>query len=434
MDKKEIEIPFGAFDSELMHQEINIPEGFEAEIKGDKIILTKTDSEDEKVRKELITHCRNTRCVTEEGAEKIAKWIAFLEKQGTPNQTSIWKHWKDGICGNGEGEPIYLIKVGNTYSLSSCLGFECDYIELSELDKLLSEKQSEQKPANKVEPKFHEGEWVVFNNRHDSVYQVEKIENYEYTLRHFLGGSMPLSFSHEDMIRAWTVKDVRDGDVLTDGDYPCLFKSINEGNGMFVYCGINGCRNFVTKADGEDNILWDDEPENYCPATKEQRDTLFAKMKEAGYEWDIEKKELKKIEDEEYNGEDYGIDGLWHAMNILEKTLGKVSGYQTDDGFLSHQCAITAVKKLCKQKASKWSEEDENRINHLIAYLEDKELFTAKDDIVYANWLKSLKPQNTWKPTDLQLDCLSDAIERYNSEGYPADVLKTLLRQLKKIG
>lgn len=42
--------------------------------------------------------------------------------------------------------------------------------------------------------------------------------------------------------------------------------------------------------------------------------------------------------------------------------------------------------------------------------------------------------EERWKPTDLQLECLSDAIERYNSEGYPADVLKTLLRQLKKIG
>jgi lipid II:glycine glycyltransferase (peptidoglycan interpeptide bridge formation enzyme) len=34
--------------------------------------------------------------------------------------------------------------------------------------------------------------------------------------------------------------------------------------------------------------------EHYHPANKEQRDTLFAKMEEAGYEWDAEKKELKK--------------------------------------------------------------------------------------------------------------------------------------------
>lgn len=32
------------------------------------------------------------------------------------------------------------------------------------------------------------------------------------------------------------------------------------------------------------------------PATKEQCDLLFQKMKEAGYEWDTEKKELKMIE------------------------------------------------------------------------------------------------------------------------------------------
>ena len=76
--------------------------------------------------------------------------LAWLEKQGTPNQTSIWKHWKDGIAGNGEGKPIYLIKYARTYSLSSCLCFECDYIELSELDKLLSEKQGEQKPQRMV--------------------------------------------------------------------------------------------------------------------------------------------------------------------------------------------------------------------------------------------------------------------------------------------
>lgn len=31
------------------------------------------------------------------------------------------------------------------------------------------------------------------------------------------------------------------------------------------------------------------------PATKEQRDLLFAKMKETGYEWDTDKKELNKI-------------------------------------------------------------------------------------------------------------------------------------------
>ena len=64
------------------------------------------------------------------------------EKQGEkPKKISIWKHWKDGIAGNGNGEQTYLIKTGNIYDISSCLGCECDYIELSELDNLLQGKQ-----------------------------------------------------------------------------------------------------------------------------------------------------------------------------------------------------------------------------------------------------------------------------------------------------
>jgi len=48
-------------------------EGFIPELK---------EFEDERIRKELIIHCRNIRCVTEEGAEKIAKWKR-LELPGT---------------------------------------------------------------------------------------------------------------------------------------------------------------------------------------------------------------------------------------------------------------------------------------------------------------------------------------------------------------
>lgn len=142
----EKEIPFGAFDSELMHEEISIPEGFEATIEGNKIILKKIEPEDERIRKYLIRYIDNTM----KSSELKSKLLAWLEKQDTPNQTSIWKHWKDGIAGNGEGKPIYLIKYGRIYSLSSYLCFECDYIELSELDKLMLEKQGEQKPQRMI--------------------------------------------------------------------------------------------------------------------------------------------------------------------------------------------------------------------------------------------------------------------------------------------
>ena len=121
--------------------------------RSDKIILTvnkqdwfdfKVDfpelkeSEDEKIRKELLDFFKSR----EYNCSK--RFIAWLEKQGEkPNKVSIWKHWDNGIAGNSDGVLTYLTKRGTTYSLSSCLSFECDYIELSELDKLMVEKQGE---------------------------------------------------------------------------------------------------------------------------------------------------------------------------------------------------------------------------------------------------------------------------------------------------
>lgn len=101
------------------------------------------ESEDERVKRILYSIsskiCFHLRDIfTEEEFQCFDAWsFAWLKKQGEkPKKVSIWKHWKDGIAGGAEGEQIFLTKIGRIYSISSCLGCECDYIELSELDKL----------------------------------------------------------------------------------------------------------------------------------------------------------------------------------------------------------------------------------------------------------------------------------------------------------
>ena len=69
------------------------------------------------------------------------------------------------------------------------------------------------KSTDKNKPRFNVGDWVIFITS-KSVYQVEKKENYEYTLRHIFGGSLCLSFSDEELIRDWTIQDAKDGDVI----------------------------------------------------------------------------------------------------------------------------------------------------------------------------------------------------------------------------
>jgi len=106
-------------------------------------------------------------------------------------------------------------------------------------------------------------------------------------------------------------------------------------------------------------------------------------------------------------GEDYGIDGLYHAIRILEETLGKVDGYQTDDGILEHKCAISAVKNLYEQKSS-WSEEDEKFFKTALWHISNSISNDTNTDIHCdtTEWLKSIKervqqqPKQEWSEED----------------------------------
>lgn len=141
---------------------------------------------------------------------------------------------------------------------------------------------------DKIEPKFNVGDWVVFLTS-ESVYQVEKKENYEYTLRHIFGGSLCLSFSDENLIREWTIRDAKDGDILATSVGAFIYNGNNGGGSCpGSYCGINTLGNFKTGVEHHWTC------KKVYPATKKQRDALMKAMNDAGYEWNAEKKELKK--------------------------------------------------------------------------------------------------------------------------------------------
>ena len=345
------------------------------------------ESEDERIRNNCI-HFLELQKTHHAATFEIDECIAWIEKQG---QTFTKKDMGDA----------YLKGI-------------CD--ARSEL-----EKQSK----DKVEPKFKVGDWVVFNNKHQSIYQVEKIEDGYYILRHTHGGTFRVCVLHDESLRLWTIEDGKDGDVLACNEEILLFKSYSVQGRISLYCWYNGQTNNFHNKEVSDTSLTT--RNKICPATKEQRDLLFQKMKDAGYEWDAEKKELKKIEQTPTDlpkGEDYGIDGLYHAISILEKTLGKVDGYQSDDGILEHKCAINAVKELYEQKPA-WSEEDETKINRIVACLEN--LNVADNDILLKdiNWLKDLKdrvqPKQEWSEEDEKMlrgiiDDFSDELDEWTDK------------------
>ena len=315
------------------------------------------------------------------------------------------------------------------------------------------EKQGEQKLADKVEPKFNVGDWVIFKDK--SVYKVKSIHNYEYTLQHILGGTMPLPFSSKNLIRPWTIQDAKDGEVLSfnDGhgdDCIELIKSITDKKIEFWFCLTNSNRYEVF--DG--NLPYTNlaSRKDATPATKEQRDLLFQKIHDAGYEWNKEKKELRKIENfpilsnsvktgKNWSEEDekcidncclligaadncyektFKDDCIHYLQSLKERIAWKPMWTEEDSSMqLTLMRDIEQVSFISKEgkderimwlnklddrfhqntndiQKSKWSEEDEGMMNHCIGaiHIAGKQVcnsYTAKDKEQMKKWLKSLK-------------------------------------------
>lgn len=197
------------------------------------------------------------------------------------------------------GTQAYFDKLGRyitTYeTVNSCMLFPSkDQMEWSKFTAPWYKKDK------LVEPKFKVGDWVI-----SSVLGTARImgvnDSNEYQLEYIDGKQ---EFSSIDYVNytydKWTIKDAKDGDVLCcKSGWICIFKTLNNHTNTFSsYCFMDSDKWFFDR--GFDGHTLDKKFINayngeIYPATKEQRDLLFQKMKEAYYKWDAGKKELKKV-------------------------------------------------------------------------------------------------------------------------------------------
>lgn len=164
-------------------------------------------------------------------------------------------------------------------------------------------KQGEQKSDDKIEPKFKVGDFIVDNC--GNVWKIEGILNQFYILEGVDGGeSRPTIEWVDKTSHLWTIKDAKDGVILVANKkgQPFIFNGHYDEDTDYIYahCGIsdlvkNDSFYYNGECIEEEFKVWCIN-ENVFPATKEQRDLLFQKMREAGWEFDFKKKELKMIE------------------------------------------------------------------------------------------------------------------------------------------
>ena len=484
----------------------------------DKIVPELKESEDEEIRKLLIEF------VNQYGDKfygQIAKAsaIAWLEKQGEKrSDDNTESKFKDKLlelfqrfrwCNKGEiptnGDIIEYVNahiqelIDVNQNPTDLIEELQDYIKNTpseQRNKDWNELESYSKPdtvwehneKENIKPKFEIGNWITDGNEigivipwsegcigYKTIYETEK--------------AFKADQSH--LWHIWTINDAKDGDVLAAYECYVIFKEIDDLN-IKCYCTYHYMNNptfFVNTLQNKTA---------FHPATKEQRDLLFQKVRESGYEWNAEKKELKKIEQTTWSEEDeYQINTILHGLD-LKRELYKKEGnrveekrYKTQydwlkslkdkiqpqqkqewseedekilkelveevkdqlDSVPSPDCMDKEDEKVLKQlnkwmnwlkslkdrvqlqPKQEWSEDDEDMIE-LILYILNKyqEFDKCKDEndmknfITCENWLKSLKPQNHWKPSEKQMEELA-RITRGNSYPY----LSSLYNDLKLI-
>lgn len=168
--------------------------------------------------------------------------------------------------------------------------FHTAYIEADILKRLVNIDPDYKELELPVEPKFKVHDWVVDGERVAIIYDLQKngYVGHDVNRRDFV-----CRYSDESRLHIWTIADAKDGDVLfsLDSKQPFIYKERPQFSQARGYCCINKFGEFGVWNTSKCVICTD----KYIPATKEQRDLLFKKMKEAGYQWDADKKELRKI-------------------------------------------------------------------------------------------------------------------------------------------
>ena len=245
---------------------------------------------------------------------------------------AYWLEKQDEQASPQTNERAWLYLVSDVLTWKDGIGQYLDDTRVQELAKRLCSKyaqklykhqvisdnsnieKNEQKSSGEIEPKFKVGNWyqctknfvgkgVIFD-RNTAYYCAQ-----EGCLQDEYGCHIAIVKDLYDRFKLWTIQDAKDGDILAiswreDEDLwekIVIFKKYHSDGvkGLYSTPCVEGYGN--TFKNGK--LAFKEEVPYYSrkwtcdllPATKEQRDTFMKAMNDTGYEWDTEKKELKKL-------------------------------------------------------------------------------------------------------------------------------------------
>jgi len=140
-----------------------------------------------------------------------------------------------------------------------------------------------------IESKFNVGDWIANDYCAGKVIALTDDA-------YLLDSGQGIPFSCEHNAHLWTIEDAKVGDILVnDAGYIFINAGFESDDKVTLtcYCYVSVQGIFYEEKHKIGSWLY---VSDVHPATKEQRDLLFTKMKEAKYKWNADKKELRKIQ------------------------------------------------------------------------------------------------------------------------------------------
>lgn len=232
------------------------------------------ESEDEMIRKELMDFVIGNSIGN---SEKCEKYLAWLEKLGEKQDYDPYKATVKSITAMTE-------RYANGNDLRDFydnVKVKCK--EAVDYDKTWLEKTSKQESTDEPEQEFKVGDWITSARGTAHIIGIGVTDS-EFLLEYTDGDQESLSIEYINSIYVkWTIQKAWDGDVLISAyNHPFIYNGNNNSSYVGSYCGIETTGGFKISTE---ECYWT-ENINIHPATKEQQDYLFKKMREAGYMWD----------------------------------------------------------------------------------------------------------------------------------------------------
>lgn len=257
--------------------------------------FTMNNKDDERVRKTTIAFLKD---FADKGYENAVECITWLENVGKDKEINnfnvipgFYKCVRRMFDGTPDGK--LLFEVGNIYeclSKHSRAEFEVSYGHSVYLEDPVVCKHFIPF-ERKYEPKFKVGDWSV-SNLDKKTRQISEVHFDEYNSYYVVNGKDVNLEEYDRLHHLWTIQDAKDGDVLVNKDGAIFINAGSSGGGTLdYYCYLSVQNEFCIKKHKTSSWFYKNEIK---PATKEQCNLLFQRMKEAECKWDAEKKELIK--------------------------------------------------------------------------------------------------------------------------------------------